>query len=68
MKVHGGQRNHIKKKHKRQLKQQRWDAGQPINNGPPMTLGNMRAHGHIAPGARRTGSKSRTRTRWLRSG
>jgi hypothetical protein len=37
MKVYGGQRNHIKRKHKRQLKQQRWDAGQQINNGPPMT-------------------------------
>jgi hypothetical protein len=37
MKVYGGQRNYIKKKHKRQLKQQRWDAGQPINNGPPKT-------------------------------
>ena len=32
MKVYGGQRNHIKKKHKRQLKQQRWDAGQQINS------------------------------------
>jgi hypothetical protein len=37
MKVFGGQRNHIKRKHKRQLKQQRWDAGQQINNGSPMT-------------------------------
>ncbi len=38
MKVYGGQRNHIKKKHKRQLKQQRWHTGQPINNGPLKTV------------------------------
>jgi hypothetical protein len=31
MSVYGGQRNHIKRKHKRQLKQQRWDAAQKIN-------------------------------------
>jgi hypothetical protein len=37
MKVYGGQRNHIKRKHKRQLKQQRWDAGHQINNGAAMT-------------------------------
>jgi hypothetical protein len=37
MKVYGGQRNHIKRKHKRQLKQQRSEAGQQINNGAAMT-------------------------------
>jgi hypothetical protein len=37
MKVYGGQRNYIKRKHKRQLKQQRWDAAQQINNGSPTT-------------------------------
>ena len=37
MKAYGGQRNHIKRKHKRQLKQQRWEAGQQIKDGAAMT-------------------------------
>ena len=35
MKTYGGQRNHIKKKHKRHLKQLRWNASQLIKNGSP---------------------------------
>ena len=45
MRVYGGQRNHIKKKHKRQLKQQRWDACQPINNARQNALaGGAKSH------------------------